>query len=255
MRGLDPRNFMLVAGGSAAGTHIAAIARELGMKEIAIPRAAGVLAAYGIGHSDIRFNYGRSLAVNSQNFDHVAVNAVLAELREKGNAYLERMRVPQDRRELHFSAQAGYAGQVWHLTLPLSMSNFETEADLAALVEDFHQLHERTYSVRASDDIIEFLEWNVMAVGTSPVPPSASLASPGRGTPPQSSKLRPIFVSPANKVIDCPVYDLETVAGHSGVIKGPALIQEKLTVIFVPDFAEAEIFATGDIHLALQLGD
>lgn len=252
-RGLDPRQFILVAGGSAAGTHIAAIARELGMKEIGIPRAAGVLAAYGIGHSDIRFNYGRSLATNSQAFDREAVNDVLAELAEKGNDYLSRMRVPEDRRELHFSAQAGYAGQVWHLTLPLSRSRFETEADLAALVEDFHQLHERTYSVRAPDDVVEFLEWNVMAVGVSPVPPSPALVGKGQRNQPEASGARPIYISPEHKSIECPVYDLASVAGHSGVINGPALIQEKLTVIFVPDYAHAEVFASGDMLLTLDL--
>ncbi len=53
-RGLDPRDFALVAFGGAGGMHACALAEELGMQTVIVPRAAGVLSALGLAISDVR---------------------------------------------------------------------------------------------------------------------------------------------------------------------------------------------------------
>lgn len=52
-KGVDPRDYVLVAFGGAAGQHACSVARELGMREALIHRDAGLLSAYGIGLADI----------------------------------------------------------------------------------------------------------------------------------------------------------------------------------------------------------
>ena len=47
-RGIDPRRFALLAFGGAGPLHAAAIADELGIARIVVPRAAGVLSALGL---------------------------------------------------------------------------------------------------------------------------------------------------------------------------------------------------------------
>ena len=51
-RGLDPRDFALVAFGGAGGLHACALAEELGMRAVLVPRAGGVLSALGLAISD-----------------------------------------------------------------------------------------------------------------------------------------------------------------------------------------------------------
>src|SRR5207253_7125070 len=53
-RGLDPRDFALVAFGGAGGMHACALAEELGMDRVLAPRAGGVLSALGLAISDLR---------------------------------------------------------------------------------------------------------------------------------------------------------------------------------------------------------
>src|SRR5256714_2643238 len=53
-RGLDPRDFALVAFGGAGGMHACALAEELGMDTVLAPRAGGVLSALGLAISDLR---------------------------------------------------------------------------------------------------------------------------------------------------------------------------------------------------------
>ena len=56
-RGLDPREFALLAFGGAGGMHACALAEELGMQTVLVPRAGGVLSALGLAISDIRRDY------------------------------------------------------------------------------------------------------------------------------------------------------------------------------------------------------
>ena len=59
-RGLDPRDFALVAFGGAGGLHACALAEELGCRTVLVPRAAGVLSALGLAISEVRHDFVRS---------------------------------------------------------------------------------------------------------------------------------------------------------------------------------------------------
>jgi len=52
-KGIDPRDYTLVAFGGAAGQHACAVAGELGMHRILCHPDAGLLSAYGIGQADV----------------------------------------------------------------------------------------------------------------------------------------------------------------------------------------------------------
>ena len=52
-KGFDPREYALLAFGGAGGMHACAIAELLGIKTIILPRDAGLLSAYGMGHASI----------------------------------------------------------------------------------------------------------------------------------------------------------------------------------------------------------
>ncbi|NIN36157.1 MAG: hydantoinase/oxoprolinase family protein, partial [Gammaproteobacteria bacterium] len=47
-RGIDPRDFILVAFGGAGGMHVCALAEALGIKHAMTPVEAGVLSAMGM---------------------------------------------------------------------------------------------------------------------------------------------------------------------------------------------------------------
>ena len=56
-RGYDPRDFTLVAFGGGGGMHAVALATELGIRKVAIPRAADRLLGWGMLMSDLRRDY------------------------------------------------------------------------------------------------------------------------------------------------------------------------------------------------------
>ena len=59
-KGLDPRDFVMIAFGGAAGLHAVAVADELGIRRVVFPESASTLSAYGILHSNLAHDLVRS---------------------------------------------------------------------------------------------------------------------------------------------------------------------------------------------------
>jgi N-methylhydantoinase A len=144
-RGLDPRDFALVAFGGAGGLHACALAEELGCRTVLVPRAAGVLSALGLAISDVRHDHVRPLpAPDGLEAAFTAVEA--AALAALPGATLGRF------------ADLRYAGQSFELTVPGGTAH-ELEAA-------FHEAHERRYGHRIADEPVQVV--NVRVVATRP---------------------------------------------------------------------------------------
>ena len=59
-RGNDPRDYVLVAFGGAGAMHAAALARELGMERVLVPREPGLLSAVGTLAAGLRIDRART---------------------------------------------------------------------------------------------------------------------------------------------------------------------------------------------------
>jgi N-methylhydantoinase A len=248
-RGIDPRDYLMVAGGAAAGLHAAAIAAELGITHVLVPRFAGVMSAFGILTGDVGFTFGRALLASTDRFDYDAVNAVLAALESEGNAYLDRMGFKDKAsRTLELSAEARYAGQVWQLTLPIKGLRIADAAVLGEVVETFHRLHEQHYSVRSPNDAVEITEWNLRAIGHLPDTVIAEIAN--EQTEPKPRK-RHAWLRTAGGEIDVAVHAAAQMP-LCKPIAGPALIEDRLTTIVVPPGATATRTRYGNILLELR---
>jgi N-methylhydantoinase A len=250
-RGIDPREFVLVSGGSAAGLHVVAIARELGIRQVLVSPLAGVLSAFGVATGDIRFNFARSLFTSTANFDYAGVARVLGELEAEGMAYLDRMQVPADRRALAYTTEARYAGQAWQLTLPLAVSHIADSATLADVVEAFHQLHERLYTVRAPLDPVEFTEWNLVAIGrfesdATPAPRQGVVSGPAAS----ASASRTVFLPDHGGEVEISVLVAANLTPGQ-VVRGPCLVQDRLSVTLVPQQSEARQTPDGSLLIDL----
>lgn len=247
-RGVDPRDYMIVAGGAAAGLHAVAIARELGVRRVLAPRFAGVMSAFGILTGDVGCTFGRACFTSSDRFDFEAVNATLAELEARGAAYLHRMGFddPAGRR-LEFSVEARYAGQVWQLSLPLSAPRIESAEALAGVVEDFHRLHESRYFVRSVDDAVECTEWSLRASGRLP---DADLPSIAAVESPVAPRCRRAWFRELGAAVDTPVFAV-TGLPVGWRVEGPAIIEEPLTTFVLPPGSAAHVTRYGALMIEL----
>ena len=95
-RGYDPRQFALVVLGGAGPVHGVALADEMGMAEVLVPEAPGVLAAFGLLAAAIEHHHARTLQARADVVDLDAVNRCLAELDAAGRARMREEGVPAE---------------------------------------------------------------------------------------------------------------------------------------------------------------
>jgi N-methylhydantoinase A len=147
-RGIDPRRFALLAFGGAGPLHAAAIAEELGMTKILVPRASGVLSALGLAAADRRADAQRTV------LGHDGADPPLGALCEEVGAALG------GEPEIELAWDLRYRGQSHELTV--------RGAQRRELRERFEALHEERYGHRDADGEVELV--TVRVTGRLPAP-------------------------------------------------------------------------------------
>ncbi len=165
-RGYDPRQFALVVLGGAGPVHGAALAAEMGMAEVLVPEAPGVLAAFGLLAAAIEHHHARTLQAQTDVADLAAVNRCLAELDAAGRARMREEGVAAGDVHVAYTADMRYVGQAYELEVPIA-------APVAAervpdVVAAFHAVHERVYGYARTQQTVEFV--NFRAVHTYRLP-------------------------------------------------------------------------------------
>jgi len=109
-RGLDPASYTLFTFGGAGALHAAALAGELGIREVVVPALASVLSAYGVVASDIlhvlTVTEARALT------DPAPLAAAYERLETEGQRLLDRDGVAPESRTFVRSAQVRFLGQL-----------------------------------------------------------------------------------------------------------------------------------------------
>src|SRR5207253_2371396 len=77
-RGLDPRDFALLAFGGAGPMHACGIAEELGMTRVIVPAASGVLSALGMVVSERRVDSVESVLLKGDDLTREAVDEAVS---------------------------------------------------------------------------------------------------------------------------------------------------------------------------------
>jgi N-methylhydantoinase A len=204
-RGLDPREFALLAFGGAGGMHACSLAEELGMGTVLVPRAGGVLSALGLAISDIRRDYVRPYLTALEEVDEGEFEQRFEDMQSTAAEDLEG---PEHTRR----ADLRYRGQSFELTV---------EADsLEKLEERFHAAHEQRYGYRMDDEPVELV--NLRLVATVPVE-KPELDEPAVEGEAVSERRETNFDGEWREV---PVYDRERM-GEGSEIEGPAIVEFK----------------------------
>jgi N-methylhydantoinase A len=152
-RGVDPRELALLAFGGAGALHAAAIADELGMRQVLVPRASGVLSAVGLIAAERRRDLVESVLLSGDGLTTDAAAAVVARLAERGRSELG---APDA--EVRASYDLRYAGQAFELTIA-----GDERPDPGRLRRSFDAAHEERYGYSDADADLELVTVRVAA--------------------------------------------------------------------------------------------
>ncbi|MDG4898388.1 hydantoinase/oxoprolinase family protein [Mesorhizobium sp. WSM4976] len=229
--GIDPRECRIVAGGGAAGLNAAAMASELGVAEVLVPRTAGALSACGGLYANVMTETSATFYANTQAFPIDEANEVLARLEQSLSGMVETLRQRGlDDVRIEYRLEARYPFQSWELEVPLPFSRFATTKDVDRLRDAFHAVHDRVFAVSDPGQDIECLFWR------------ARLVAPLGDRPSETTKKGP-DQAPRPRAARPAVFGREAVMTHryegndllpGTTVTGPAVIDEMTTTIVVP---------------------
>jgi N-methylhydantoinase A len=164
-RGHDPRQFTLMAFGGAGPLHACEVAERLSIPRVLIPRYPGVLCALGLLVADVRLDYSAAILHPADDSLPALLTESLSGLVARAAADLEREAVPESARALTAQVEMRYQGQAYELSVPL-----DSAPQTGALIESFHQAHERAYGHALRGRVVEVVTLRLVATGQTEKP-------------------------------------------------------------------------------------
>jgi N-methylhydantoinase A len=247
-KGYDPRGATMVAFGGAGPLHAAALARDLGVARVLVPRAPGILCALGLLVEPLRFDLVRTRVEPLDGLGVAELEGAFAELEREAQAWLDREGVPAGRRRLTRALDMRYLGQNFELLVAAPAELWR--GDLGALRQAFLREHARVYGHGAEDDAIQVVSYRLTALG-EPGALTLPLLPPAPDPSPAAARVgeRPVYFDEAG-FVPTPVYRRELLrAGHR--LDGPAIVEQmdSTTVLLPGQWAAIDAQANILVHI------
>ncbi|MEA2511449.1 MAG: N-methylhydantoinase [Thermomicrobiales bacterium] len=245
-RGLDPREFALVAFGGAGPLSACDIATKMGMTKVVVPVYPGLTSAFGALIAEPKVNkvwskHFRSDSTDAETVDrHLKdlVAGVITELRAEGFA---------GEPTVSRSVSMRYWGQNYEQDVPMPDGEVTPEL-LDRTLDEFHRVHEQFYGYSISGETIELIRFNVEATGHTSIPSLPSLPTNGHAPTPTPTT-RPVFFQ-GHGVVDCPILQRDDLpAGFR--LTGPAIVEEVVSTTLVHPGQRLDVHPTGVMTITL----
>jgi N-methylhydantoinase A len=241
-KGIEPRDFALVAFGGAGPMHAVFLARELGIRDVLVPRFPGAFSAWGMLESEVRIDAARTLVSPLAEVDTAALRALLGELEESGRGALADEGIAREEGRVNHALDLRYVGQEYTLTVPLTSGEEPSEPAFAdAVAGRFHEQHEVRFGHANPGAPVEVVAVRSTALGDlGRAEPSAIGSSDDAG----AGERRAVTFDRAE-------HDTAVIArddlGRGSVIEGPAVISEQTATTVVPPGASATVDDIGTL--------
>jgi N-methylhydantoinase A len=224
-KGVDPRQSTIITFGGAGPLHAVAIAREIFIPRVVVPKVPGTFSALGMLMASWRQDFVRTLYGPLGALDAELVAAVFAELTEAGREQLARDGLAEADAEFTFLADLRYVGQEHTISIPVA-DRASLSGDFAPLRNLFDAAHDQRYGQAAPDERIEVV--NVRLVVTAARQDTLAerwLSEPWVPEPPVADEWRDVIFTDAAKPRRTRIVWRPSLAAGSR-IDGPAVIEE-----------------------------
>ncbi|WP_049924031.1 hydantoinase/oxoprolinase family protein [Halopiger djelfimassiliensis] len=248
-RGNDPRRFVLVASGGAGGLHAATLGRELGVKEVIVPRAPGQFSAWGMLLADRRRDYVRTLVRSFEPDAAEPIADAFAAMVERAREEFAAEGVTAADIEIERSVDLRYSGQEHTVQIPLRTDESGlTAAAIERTVELFHRRHERTYNFRLEDPI-EVVTLRLTATADAPNPTIDALERDGQLA--DARRERRIVDFGAERSHETSVYARSRLPTNRS-FEGPAIVEEPACTTLVHPDQTCRVDEYGNLRISQQ---
>ena len=241
-KGIDVKDFSLIAFGGAAPVQVVDLAELVGVKEIIVPPSPGVFSAFGFLVADLAHNYVKTSYSLCSETSWDEVEKIFSLLEESGNTQLERDKIPIKSRRIIKSMDMRYIGQSHELNV--TVTDIE---DLEKAITRFHGVHERYYGYSMPKEEVAIVNYRLVALGVRSKPEIKSIDKLSDDTWHARKGERRVHFRDEGWV-RCIVYDRELLQ-PGNIVRGPCVVEEWDTTTVVNNGYSGSIDNYGNIIL------
>jgi N-methylhydantoinase A len=222
-KGIDPREFSLVAFGGAGSMHAAWLAEELEIEEIIVPNDPGTFSAWGMLQTDIR----RDLTVNFYNsfasLQKEKIQNSFNKLKTEATELLAIENVKIEDMSYSLTADMRYIGQEYYVNVEIDKS-----IDLDKINHDFHGTYKKQFGHSTPEGPLEFINLRLIAEGK--INKSNSLKTEKDSNVVQNSSRNITF---NNKKFNTEILNRSNIQSNKK-INGPLIVEEETATTVIP---------------------
>ena len=249
-RGLDAGSFALIAYGGAGPLHATAVAREIGIRKVIIPRAPGHFSAFGMLFSDLRYDFVRTwfIALDALEFDRF--ETAYRELEEQGRSAIAASAISPRQVTVQRALDMRYVGQEHSVTVDIPQEYFARQ-DRAGIKALFDAVHAQRYGTSAPAEPAEIASLRSTVTGTVDKPAIDPIER-GQSAPRTEAHAgsRKAYFQETGYVETPTFTRLNLLAGNC--IAGPALIDEYASTTVVLPGDRVEVDAIGNLVITIS---
>lgn len=231
-KGLDPRDFALVAFGGGGPLQAADVAAMLSIPEVIVPAHPGITSAMGLLTTDLQYDAIRTAFMFSNAIDHAHIEAQFTEMEAALMAQYRADGVDADRVRFKRTADIRYVGQGYELRINVPKGTFDADAE-NAVWQEFETRHEVEYGRSFPGSPMEVVNVRVTGIGETQKITAQSPASGGSLAEARVATRPSVFrVGSDLQTVDTAFYRRDKLPLDQ-IIDGPAIIlqQDSTTVV------------------------
>ena len=246
-RGIDPRGFTLVPLGGGGGVHATALARDLAMQRILVPRYPGVLAACGLLDAPVEHEVSAAFGKTIEAASASELGPVLAALDRRCAALMAKEGLGENYVIAH-AADICYVGQSHSIEVPID--DGALEGGLQPLYEAFLAAHERIHG-HGEKGPARFV--NLRSVATAVSQARVALDYRPSGAATVKGRRSTLFAGSPGRV-QATLIDRAALA-IGDILHGPAIVEQADTTTLIDPGWEARVVAGGTLMLHRSEGE
>ncbi len=240
-RGVDPRDFAILASGGAGPLHAAAVAAEIGAREVLVPPYPGMFSALGATLGEVRHELVQSLLRPLAELTAAQIGAGFATLRRRAEALLAEEPPGAAAPQFDAAIEARFLGQMFELRLPAASH------DPAVLEADFRARYRREYGFDLPQAAVQLVNLRLSANLPLRRDAAALFAATAAATQPASPRRHATLLARDGTTQQAAVH-----SGDSpGLVTGPALVDHAGATVWIQAGQQAVIAAGGHIRISL----
>ena len=157
-KGLDLREFTLIAFGGAGPLHASRIMRELNLKQVLIPARPGVTSALGLLQADVKHEF---ISTKPQSLSQVSgetVHDIFNGIEKDAFAKFDQEGFPRSSVMLERYMDLRYQGQGYELSVAVNIDGLDTQQ----IRSDFDELHAKKFGHAAGSQPVEVMSYRLI---------------------------------------------------------------------------------------------